>query len=116
VASPAAIRGGGGHESLHRCCAAGHHATPGDRREGHENRDGGGDHQCPHCAGTLTGYATTENKTVVAQPVQVVHLLLPACRWLGVEQSRVVVPHEDSGLPPPLDPPTLLNLSCLFTT
>lgn len=85
--------------------------------------DGGGtpcgdtEHSCPHCTGVVVADALSATKSSVAQPVQP-PVLLVSIFWAVPKLTEVVLGQRPlhSGLPPPVERPTLLNLSCSLTT
>lgn len=99
------------------------HRVPQPRHEGckgHPERDkpAEGDRDpgtCGHCTGTVSAEAP-QGKSVVSVPavVSVIDPILLA-DFLAVQRLRSV-PMELLAMPPPIEPPTLLNLACSLTT
>ena len=94
-----------------------HAAAPKDPPSGcHDNAPGSGgrddSHDCAHCTGTLSADAPAAKTTLPAPAVQPFILGVAVSHAFVTTGAHQLGLFNCSDLPPPRDPPTLLNLAC----
>lgn len=76
---------------------------------------GDGSHSCGHCAGTVSMEASQPKSSVASAPLlPPIHCPLPFSDFFSVRSVHNIPPALRSQ-PPPVSPPTLLNLACSLT-